>query len=140
IFAAYSPIKHKRTIFLTTLCATMIPFVFIYKQPDLGTAMVIFAIFFIMILHSPTPKKHILYFIIFLLVSLPLVWFNLHDYQKERITTFLKPSEDTQDTAYNMTQAIIAVGSGNLLGKGLGLGKQSQLYFLPEYHTDFAFS
>lgn len=140
VFSTYNALRQKRTIFLTTLFATLIPFLFIYKQPDLGTAMVIFAIFIIMSFLSPTPKKHIFIFLLTVVVSLPLIWFSLHDYQRSRVLTFINAEQGTQETAYNMTQAIIAVGSGHLLGTGLGLGKQSQLYFLPEYHTDFAFS
>jgi rod shape determining protein RodA len=140
VFSTYNALRQKRTIFLSTLFATSIPFLFIYKQPDLGTAMVIFAIFFVMSLLSPTPKKQMLYFLILVVTLLPLLWVTLHDYQRDRILTFMNVSEASQETTYNINQAIIAVGSGHLMGTGLGMGKQSQLYFLPEYHTDFAFS
>jgi len=106
----------------------------------LGNAMVYFFIFFTMILFSEMPKKYLIYFCLILVVSLPVAWNFMKDYQKDRITSFLNPKVDSQGTAYNMTQAIITVGSGKLLGKGMGLGTQSRFYFLPENHTDFAFS
>ena len=140
IFAkVYNPIENSR-IFIKTLVLTMIPFFLIYKQPDLATSIIVFAIFFIMALHSSIPKKQIMVFLLFLICLLPMVWLAMHDYQKARILSFMDPEHDSSGTSYNMVQANIAVGSGNLFGKGLGLGKQSQLSFLPEYHTDFAFS
>ena len=79
-------------------------------------------------------------FLMIIVCLLPITWMAMHDYQKARILSFMNPELDSSGTSYNMVQANIAVGSGNLFGKGLGLGKQSQLSFLPEYHTDFAFS
>jgi len=70
----------------------------------------------------------------------PLVWNHLADYQKSRIITFLNPSYDIQGAGYNALQALIAVGSGGLFGRGLGAGTQSMLRFLPEFHTDFIFA
>ncbi|CAN5134216.1 rod shape-determining protein RodA [soil metagenome] len=129
-----------QSLFLLSLGATLLPFILIFKQPDLGSALIVFAIFFVMILHSPVKKSYLFYFFIFVLALLPVFWFTLHDYQKHRIYTFINHEQSTSATSYNMEQAIIAVGSGNTWGKGLGFGKQSQLSFLPEYHTDFAFS
>lgn len=140
MFAKYQAYQQKNKIFLLTLLYTVIPFFLIYRQPDLGSAMVFAAIFGVMAFLSPIPKKHIFTFFGFIILCLPLLWFVMHDYQRDRIIGFIKPSHDVTDTTYNMAQAIIAIGSGTLTGKGLGLGKQSQLYFLPEYHTDFAFS
>ncbi|QQS43710.1 rod shape-determining protein RodA [Candidatus Roizmanbacteria bacterium] len=140
IFAkVYNPIENGR-LFLKTLMLTLLPFFFIYKQPDLATSIIVFGIFFVMALHSSIPKRHIMIFLLILLCLLPVAWIAMHDYQKARILSFMDPEHDTSGTSYNMVQANIAVGSGNLFGKGLGLGKQSQLSFLPEYHTDFAFS
>lgn len=135
----YNPIENSR-LFLKTFVLTLIPFFLIYKQPDLATSIIVFCIFFVMALHSSIPKKQIMIFMLFLLCILPIVWMAMHDYQKARILSFMDPTQDSSGTSYNMVQANIAVGSGNLFGKGLGLGKQSQLSFLPEYHTDFAFS
>ncbi len=74
------------------------------------------------------------------ILSVSSSWFFLKDYQKERIISFIDPEKDPQGSGYNVIQAIIAVGSGGVFGKGLGHGSQSQLNFLPEKHTDFIFS
>lgn len=129
-----------QSLFLTSLGATLLPFILIFKQPDLGSALIIFAIFIVMIMHSPVKKSYLFYFFMFSLALLPVFWLTLHDYQKHRIYSFINHEKATGATSYNIQQAIIAVGSGNMWGKGLGYGKQSQLSFLPEYHTDFAFS
>ncbi len=71
--------------------------------------------------------------------SLPIAWHFLHDYQKQRVLTFMNPEADKLGSGYNIMQSKIALGSGGLLGKGFGLGTQSQLQFLPEKHTDFIF-
>lgn len=126
--------------FLKALFYFVIPSLIIFKQPDLGNASVYFFIFVILILFSELPKKYLLYFFLILLLTLPLGWGLMKDYQKDRITSFFNPHIDTQGTAYNMNQAIITVGSGKFLGRGLGLGTQSRLFFLPENHTDFAYS
>lgn len=140
IFAKYQAYTQKQTIFLKTLGFTLIPFFLIFRQPDLGSALVIFSIFFVMAMLSPIPKKHMLYFFLLIAVLMPMIWLVLHDYQRARITSFINPETSEGATTYNITQAIIAIGSGTWFGRGLGLGKQSNLYFLPEYHTDFVFS
>src|SRR6202012_3146346 len=68
-----------------------------------------------------------------------IAWKHLHDYQKQRFLTFINPEADAQGSGYNIIQSQIALGSGGLLGKGFGMGTQSQLNFLPEKHTDFIF-
>jgi rod shape determining protein RodA len=73
-------------------------------------------------------------------VLAPIGWLFLHSYQKARILSFLNPHIDTQGTAYNMIQAVITIGSGKFMGRGMGLSTQSRLYFLPENTTDFAFA
>ena len=127
-------------IFLLSLFYFILPAFIIFKQPDLGNAAVYLFIYIMLILFSDLPKKYIFYFCLVLLLILPLGWRFMKDYQKDRIVSFLNPQIDQQGTAYNMTQAIITVGSGKFIGRGLGLGTQSRLYFLPENHTDFAFS
>ncbi len=126
--------------FFKTLIYFLIPAFIIFKQPDLGNTMVYFFIYITLILFSGLPKKYIAYFLIILIITLPIGWNFMRDYQKARITSFFNPQIDEKGTAYNMTQAIITAGSGKFLGRGLGLGTQSRLYFLPENHTDFAFS
>ena len=127
-------------IFLQSLIYFLLPAFIIFKQPDLGNAAVYFFIYLMIILFSDLPKKYIFYFCLFLVLILPLGWQFMKGYQKDRIASFLNPQIDQQGTAYNMTQAIITVGSGKFIGRGLGLGTQSRLFFLPENHTDFAFS
>ncbi|HPK14154.1 MAG TPA: rod shape-determining protein RodA [Candidatus Paceibacterota bacterium] len=127
-------------IFISGLYA-FIPFVLIFLQPDLGSAIIIALIWLGMILVSGISKKHLL--IVFGVVALAfgLLWnFSFQDYQKARIINFFNPLSDIQNTGYNAYQSTIAVGSGRLMGKGVGFGTQSRLKFLPEYETDFIFA
>lgn len=127
-------------IFISGLYA-FIPFVLIFLQPDLGSAIIIALIWLGMILVSGISKKHLL--IVFGVVALAfgLLWnFSFQDYQKARIINFFSPLSDIQNTGYNAYQSTIAVGSGRLMGKGVGFGTQSRLKFLPEYETDFIFA
>ncbi|MEO6509268.1 MAG: FtsW/RodA/SpoVE family cell cycle protein [Patescibacteria group bacterium] len=117
-----------------------LPSFIIFKQPDLATTVIFTFIFAVLCFFSKIPKKYFLYTVLIGILILPLGTFFLKDYQKHRITSFLSPHLNQQSTSYNMTQAVISIGSGGFIGRGLGLGTQSQLYFLPENHTDFAFS
>lgn len=123
------------------LIALLIPFAFVVEQPDLGTAMMLMAIGGSMIIFAKV-KKIILAAVITLgIIALPIAWkFVLHDYQKNRVLTFLSPTTDPRGTGYNSIQSKIAVGSGRFFGKGFMKGTQSQLEFLPERHTDFIYS
>jgi rod shape determining protein RodA len=110
-------------------------------QPDLGSAIILGAIWFIMIMAAGFNKKYLLIVFVAVTVFFILSWFLMFkDYQKARIINFLNPGANSQQSGYNVSQAMIAVGSGGLTGKGVGLGSQSQLKFLPEAHTDFIFS
>lgn len=128
------------TTFLMIIASFAIPAFLIFQQPDLETAVLISAIFLVICLFSEVPKRYILSLVGLAMVLAPLGWFVLEDYQKNRILSFINPALDPQGTAYNMSQSIITIGSGQLFGRGLGLGKQSTLFFLPENHTDFAFA
>lgn len=128
------------SFFLLSLFYFLLPALLVFKQPDLGSALVFAAIYITMLIFSGIPKKYILYLAMIGVILLPVGWHFLHDYQKSRITSFFNPHIDRKGTSYNMTQALISIGSGKFAGKGLGLGTQSRLYFLPENHTDFAFS
>lgn len=113
----------------------------VFIQPDFGSAIILFFIWFGMILVAGIKLKHLL--VVFTLGALAFggMWsFAFQDYQKTRIMTFLNPLADIQGAGYNAYQSTIAVGSGQLYGKGIGYGTQSKLQFLPEYETDFIFA
>ncbi len=116
-------------------------FLLVLLQPDFGSAIIIFLVWFGMVLVSGISKKHL--FLVFFLgvITFGGLWlFAFKPYQKARIMTFLNPLTDIRGSGYNAYQSTIAVGSGQLFGKGIGYGTQSKLQFLPEYQTDFIFS
>ncbi len=112
----------------------------IFKQPDLGSAMTIISIWMGMLFAAKISIKKILVLALIFALIIPVSWSFLHDYQKQRITSFLAPESDPLGKGYNLIQSTIAVGSGELLGRGLGRGTQSRLQFLPEFRTDFIFA
>lgn len=118
-----------------------IPFVLVVLQPDFGSAMILFAIWLGMVLVSGIKKRHLLLVFGIGTIAFLLAWnFAFKPYQKARIINFIDPLQDIRGTGYNAYQSTIAVGSGGLLGKGIGYGTQSRLNFLPEYKTDFIFA
>ena len=119
---------------------TIIPFLLIAKQPDLGTSMVLLFVLFVMILLVEVNKKTLFYLMGTAVLFLPLFWFFLKDYQKNRLFTLVYPHLDPLGSGYHILQSRIAIGSGGFWGKGLLAGTQSRLHFLPEQHTDFIFS
>ncbi len=118
----------------------LIPGFLIYKQPDLGTFLTVLAIWLGLLFAARISFKKILVLCLVTLLTFPIAWLTLHDYQRQRITSFLSPGSDPLGTGYNIIQSTIAVGSGQLLGRGLGHGTQSRLQFLPEFRTDFIFA
>lgn len=138
--------KHTNTAGLTLrelinpFLLTMVPFFLIVKQPDLGTAIMIVLIAGSMTVFVKIEKCSFLCLIISCIISVPLVWFFLREYQKARILTFLDPERDPLGTGYHIIQSKIAIGSGMISGKGFLQGTQNALSFLPEQHTDFIFS
>lgn len=112
----------------------------VFRQPDLGTALTIFAVWVGVLLATKISLKKLIIMFLIGLLSVPLFWFTLQDFQKQRIANFLSPGSDPLGMGYNLIQSTIAVGSGNLFGRGLGHGTQSRLQFLPEYRTDFIFA
>lgn len=113
----------------------------VFLQPDFGSAMIIALIWFGMVIASGIPIRHIISVLAIGVISAGLLWvFALTGEQKERITSFVDPQKNLQQAGYNANQAMIAVGSGQVLGKGVGYGTQSRLEFLPEYETDFVFA
>ena len=118
-----------------------IPILLVLVQPDLGTAVILGTVWFGMILISGISKKHLALILAAGLIAAGLLWtFALRDYQRERIVSFINPAADIRGSGYNAYQATVAVGSGELMGKGIGYGTQSKLRFLPEYETDFIFA
>jgi rod shape determining protein RodA len=130
----------RRKTFAYSLLFLIIPFFLVFRQPDLGNALSYVVIFSSIILFSKIPKKYILTSVLITLLSLPIGWNVLKEYQKQRVVSFFIEKEDVKGTNYNMVQSMIAAGSGQFLGKGLGYGTQTKLFFLPESHTDFAYS
>ena len=118
----------------------LIPFFIILQQPDLGTALILlmlgFVVFFIIGLNL---NFFLIGFILIIALS-PILWNLLHDYQKQRLLTFFNPYADPLGTGYHIIQSEIAIGSGDFFGKGWLKGTQSHLDFLPEKKTDFIFS
>jgi rod shape determining protein RodA len=113
----------------------------VFIQPDFGSAIILFFIWFGMILVAGIKIKHLALVFLMGAIAFGGMWqFAFQDYQKERIMTFLNPLADIQGSGYNAYQSTIAVGSGQLFGKGIGYGTQSKLQFLPEYETDFIFA
>lgn len=117
-----------------------IPVVLVFFQPDLGSSLVILLSWLGIVLAAGVSLKIILISLAFLLTGLPLGWRLLRSYQKQRIISFLNPMADPLGAGYNLIQSVVAIGSGQLFGRGLGKGTQAQLMFLPERHSDFIFA
>lgn len=122
------------------LLVGLVPAALVVKQPDLGSALNILLILGGMVLFKGVTGSVFRVLVIVLPVMVPFGWFFLHDYQKQRIMTFLDPGNDPLGAGYHIIQSQIAIGSGGFWGKGFLEGTQSQLRFLPEKHTDFAFA
>lgn len=113
----------------------------VFIQPDFGSAAILFLVWLGMVLVSGIKVRHLVtVFLLGVMVFGGMWQFVFFDYQKERIATFLNPLADIQGAGYNAYQSTVAIGSGGLLGKGVGYGTQSKLLFLPEYETDFIFA
>ena len=118
----------------------IIPFLLIAKQPDLGTAIILFMIFCSMVLLVRVRTRTLMGFAIAAAAMAPFAWKALKGYQKARLTSFLDPDSDPLGSGYHLVQSKIAIGSGGVIGKGFLKGTQGKLMFLPEHHTDFIFS
>lgn len=138
-FIKAMPPKTLKNILINTILYA-IPALLIFKQPDLGTALVISSIWAVQMYLGG-----ISYYLIGGVAAIAIIFAEslprfLHDYQLKRIETFIDPFRDPLGSGYNVIQSIVAVGSGGVFGKGLGHGTQSHLRFLPERHTDFIFA
>ncbi|MBN2886119.1 MAG: rod shape-determining protein RodA [Chromatiaceae bacterium] len=122
------------------LVMTAMPVVLIAKQPDLGTALLVASAGILVLFLAGLGWRLIAAFALFAAAAAPLLWFNMRDYQRQRVLTFLNPESDPLGSGYHIIQSEIAIGSGGISGKGWLNGTQSHLEFLPERHTDFIFA
>lgn len=122
------------------IALALVPFLLVRAQPDLGSALVLLALASFMGLFAGIKVRWVVVLLFLVLLSLPLAPYLLKDYQLDRIESFLNPYHDPKGKGYNVIQSVIAIGSGGLIGKGVRLGTQSHLNFLPERHTDFVFA
>ena len=118
----------------------LIPTALIAKQPDLGTALLVFAAGSTALLLSGLRKRYILGVLLLMIPAAWIGWTHMHDYQRQRVITFLDPQSDPLGSGYHIIQSQIAIGSGGVFGKGYLNGSQAQLEFLPERATDFIFA
>ncbi len=125
---------------LISLLLVLVPVGLVYRQPDLGTSLVLIAIWFGMVFVAGAPLKWLALVLSVPLVGFPLVWQIMHDYMRRRLMIFLSPERDPLGEGYNIIQARITVGSGGWWGRGLGNGTQTQLNFLKVSHSDFIFA
>jgi len=129
-----------RHIFFSGIYVLM-PAVLIFLQPDLGSTLILIFLWVGIVILSGVKLSHFLILILVFSLIFIISWaFILKDYQKQRFISFLNPQIDEMGISWNINQSKIAIGSGGLLGKGIGKGSQSQYGFLPEAHTDFIFS
>ena len=124
---------------ITSFLVIGLPVLLIYRQPDLGTALTLIPVWVAMIWTAGLRFRHLFIFLVAGLGALPIVWFGLEDYMRARLLLFLNPATDP-DSYFNVHQALVSIGSGGWLGKGLTHGTQSQLHFLRVRHTDFIFA
>lgn len=122
---------------LVSLTLVVIPVVFIARQPDLGTSLLIAASGLLVLWLAALGWNYIGGFLALAGMAMPLLWYAMHDYQRQRVLTLFDLGADPLGAGWNINQSIIAIGSGGIHGKGWGHGTQSQLDFLPESHTDF---
>jgi rod shape determining protein RodA len=133
-------IAHIRHILISGAYAFAV-FALVFFQPDLGSAIIIACVWLGMVLVAGISWKHLLALFIATLIVLGGLWqYGLHPYQKQRILTFIHPLADIRGSGYNAYQSTVAIGSGELTGRGIGYGTQSKLLYLPEYQTDFIFA
>ncbi len=147
-FSAYlttlqEPLQDK-TYIKSALLFALFPLLLVFKQPDLGTTILLFFIFVSLSLIKGINRKFIALALVIAIISVPflgqILWDRLKDYQKSRITAFISPEEDVAGAGYHINQSKITIGSGGLFGKGYLKGTQGPLRFLPEKHTDFIFA
>lgn len=140
-FCARQPLPVRWTSVFIGLLLVLIPTLLIARQPDLGTALLVFGSGIFALFLAGMSWRLIAAGTVGIAAFIPIAWFFLlHNYQRQRVLTFLNPENDPLGAGYHIIQSKIAIGSGGLEGKGWLQGTQSQLEFLPERHTDFIFS
>ena len=127
-------------VLLGALVLLVPPWALVYRQPDLGTSLVFVAIFFGMSFIAGVRLWQLATLVAVGIASFPLVWSFLQGYQRARLTAFLDPYADPQGAGWNIIQSLIAIGSGETMGKGLTAGTQSPLGYLPIAESDFVFA
>ena len=132
-------IHHIRHVFVSLGLAGIV-FLLVFKQPDLGSSVILLAIWAGMIGISGVSKKHIIALLLCATVGSLIAWQFMPQYQRERVLSFVAPLENLQSSGYTAYQSKIAIGSGRMFGKGIGAGTQSKLGFLPLYESDFVYS
>ncbi|HJX01986.1 MAG TPA: FtsW/RodA/SpoVE family cell cycle protein [Candidatus Humimicrobiaceae bacterium] len=138
VYATSEEIRIKKLFKLVVL--TLIPVSLILIQPSLGVSIITALGIIGIVLTSKMNKKLLLSILVLIPLIVPLFWFMLAPYQRDRISGFINPQIDSLGAGYNSIQSTISVGSGKIFGRGLGKGIQTQLAFLPEKHTDFIFA
>lgn len=131
---------NKLSSLILPIIATIVPAAMIIKQPDLGTGLLTIMVACTIFFAAGIAVWKFYTVAVAGIIAVPILWNFLYDYQKKRIMVFLNPELDPLGSGYNIIQSKIAIGSGGLLGKGIAMGSQSHLEFLPEHQTDFIFA
>jgi len=139
-YLAQKPLPPRLSTLFVSCILLLIPLGLVAKQPDLGTALIIVFTGVCVLLLAGIRWKHVIIALITIGSAAPFLWHFLHDYQRQRVLTFLNPELDPLNTGYHIIQSKIAIGSGGVAGKGYLHGTQSHLEFLPEHATDFIFA
>lgn len=139
-YMAERPLPPSALRIIVGLMMIVMPSLLIAKQPDLGTSLLIASSGLIVLFLSGIRWKIILGFLAMCASALPVLWYVMHDYQRQRVLTFLNPESDPLGSGYHIIQSKIAIGSGGIFGQGWLQGTQSHLEFLPERSTDFIFA
>ncbi len=126
--------------YILPLFLIFLPGFLVISQPDLGTGLTIILLGLAILFFVGISMNFVIFCLIILASSVPFIWNQLYDYQKDRILVFLNPELDSLGSGYQIIQSKIAIGSGGIFGKGYLLGSQSRLNYLPEKHTDFIFT
>ena len=126
--------------YILPLFLILLPGFLVISQPDLGTGLTIILLGLAILFFVGISMKFVILCFVLLASSVPFIWNQLYDYQKDRILVFLNPELDSLGSGYQIIQSKIAIGSGGIFGKGYLLGSQSRLNYLPEKHTDFIFT